>query len=351
MRTDPYYSSPAQRSRPGAVLLLVLAAAIFFPLLWYQSSVVLSVLDARQHYVKTTATVQVSEIRTGHHQKGGDYPIPTIDYQFTVGGREFHGQRFRFGSMDEDYNGSWTAAMIDLHPVGSSLVIWYDPAHPAESVIDLGWQRWYRLCWLVLVALAGVMVTALLFTITALRDEERSRQCLLGTWAPGWTIPGLGAVTKWARGTMIGGGRTPFARAQGFGIGFAVTCLSGITMLFFSARADHPDASPAQVIGFVVLAVAVGTIVMVMAGRRFVRTCLRLDAAHHRVEFTSRELHAVIAWSDIIGWRVIEDRRNDDQEYILVLESRNRDLVTVYTWAERWVPEHLAKELARATEI
>jgi hypothetical protein len=81
-----------------------------------------------------SATVQVSHHGSSRHES------PLVLYAYQVNGQVFQGQRVRFG---DEYGriavgGTETSASntVARYPSGASVVVYYDPANPANSALE-----------------------------------------------------------------------------------------------------------------------------------------------------------------------------------------------------------------------
>lgn len=82
-------------------------------------------------YVEGTAMV------TGHLQdRGRHYHTPVVQYRYTVGAQEYEGNRLRFGWLTCRTNAE-AQRILAAYPVGRQLAVRFDPANPAESVLEV----------------------------------------------------------------------------------------------------------------------------------------------------------------------------------------------------------------------
>lgn len=82
------------------------------------------------HVIRATAEYQT--------QDGGDTTIcvPRVDYRYAVSGQEYVGnqisvRRFRTRRVDVE-------AVLSKYPVGSRVVVYYDPAKPSAALLEPG---------------------------------------------------------------------------------------------------------------------------------------------------------------------------------------------------------------------
>lgn len=85
-------------------------------------------------FVPTEATVVESRVVEHEGDDSTSYE-PYLLYRYRVGGQDFQSDQHRRGMA---FNGGRSDAqdMVDSHPVGSKLQIWYSPETPAQAVIE-----------------------------------------------------------------------------------------------------------------------------------------------------------------------------------------------------------------------
>lgn len=95
-------------------------------------------------WVAATATVVESEAVWGTTTHGGRTArtwLARFAYEYEAGGQVHTGRRVAFYKR---CTGSCAQELVARHPVGSRVQIFYDPARPAEAVLD----RSFRALWL-----------------------------------------------------------------------------------------------------------------------------------------------------------------------------------------------------------
>lgn len=92
-------------------------------------------LESR-HFPAATGTIISSEVTTHHTSKGGTSYNAAVTYRFTVDGKYFEGSRIRFGMTVSSR--SYATSIVNAHPSGSTVQIFYNPANPQESVLSPG---------------------------------------------------------------------------------------------------------------------------------------------------------------------------------------------------------------------
>ena len=80
--------------------------------------------------------------------------IPLVAYTFSVGGREYRGERIVLGEVGE----SEIDAMLTKYPVGKDVTVFYDPADPSNCALERGIPSYvFSGClWLTAIAAAGI---------------------------------------------------------------------------------------------------------------------------------------------------------------------------------------------------
>lgn len=79
--------------------------------------------------------VRTAQTRFGA-EKGGDEQVRNfadIHYEYRVNGKRYTGKRV---SLGEDLGDHDVAGMLDRYPLGSSVTVYYNPANPAEAVLE-----------------------------------------------------------------------------------------------------------------------------------------------------------------------------------------------------------------------
>lgn len=71
--------------------------------------------------------------------KGAIHYGLACEYQYTVAGQNYRGDRYRFGQIRSQKT-QWIDDFLSAHPTGSTLDVSYNPTQPAESVLLPGLQ-------------------------------------------------------------------------------------------------------------------------------------------------------------------------------------------------------------------
>src|ERR1051326_1317461 len=93
---------------------------------------------------RSRARVTASAVRvTTETTSGADasvdntYYVPQVSFAYEVGGTSYQGSRISYAEL-KSTNKKKTVDLVAKYPVGAELDVAYDPANPAESVIELG---------------------------------------------------------------------------------------------------------------------------------------------------------------------------------------------------------------------
>lgn len=146
---------------------------IFFGLFWsgmtllFDGFMILPAVRqvAAERFATTQGTVLSSEV-THHDDSDGTTHGVRITYSYTVAGREFTGDRFRYGKFSSS-DSAWARQAVHEHTVGSTTKVYYDPNNPTESVLRPG--------------LAGCDLFMLMFMTPF-------NAVMLVFWAAGWSL-------------------------------------------------------------------------------------------------------------------------------------------------------------------
>jgi hypothetical protein len=143
--------------------------AIFVPLpLLVLVALVTKLLEVRRaaNWIQTTGRIVKSEVEARHHQFAGEAEtvknVPAIEYEFSVGGKDYRGARIGIGDIGADE----IDATLAKYPVGKTVTISYDPAHPKDCVLEREMPKGVVSgCYLMFV-LAAAGIAAFYFAVT-----------------------------------------------------------------------------------------------------------------------------------------------------------------------------------------
>jgi hypothetical protein len=98
----------------------------------------------------TEGTVISAEVAIVHSSKGASKSKPVIRYSFADDGVEYESDRY--SSTIARGSSFWAKEVIDKHPTGSSITVYYNSENSAKSVLDRGFQK--DDLWMTLLSLA-----------------------------------------------------------------------------------------------------------------------------------------------------------------------------------------------------
>jgi len=101
------------------------------------------------------------ERRAASDEDDSDSYTPVITYGFGVGGRPYVGTRIRFDTKSFSSQGAARASVAGFRP-GTAVTVFYNPANPADCVLERKNSGGY-----VLMAVGGVMLLSVI--VAALR--------------------------------------------------------------------------------------------------------------------------------------------------------------------------------------
>lgn len=84
-------------------------------------------------------TVISGEVAVVHSTKGASKSKPIIRYSYSVDGQEYESDRY--SSTVARGSSFWAKEVVDQHPAGSAIKVYYNPENPAKSLLDRGFQK------------------------------------------------------------------------------------------------------------------------------------------------------------------------------------------------------------------
>ena len=113
---------------------------IFLPMVaLIVSAVIAKLREAKkaETWSQTTARIVVSRVEAKHHQFPGSETtvtnVPVVEYEFTVNGQKWRGNRISIG---EDAGGANLEATLARYKTGTTVTVYYDPKHPTDCVLE-----------------------------------------------------------------------------------------------------------------------------------------------------------------------------------------------------------------------
>ena len=177
--------------KSGAVIFISV-----FGLLWSSVTLVFDSVMAREitaewrsrEFAQTTGHVKSSKVTSYYGGRSISY-IADIVYDYTVNGRTFSGSKLRYGVM---FNSSRDQAQsaVDRHPAGRETPVFFDPANPADAVLEAGLSGVGLFTTVFITPFNVIMVGLWSAVADALRNSKSNRV------AGGVRLLGRGLVTR-----------------------------------------------------------------------------------------------------------------------------------------------------------
>ena len=119
-----------------AVIVPILLLAGFGIFMYRRSQQSNAYRQAAQSWPSTTGTVLMSSVQS--RRSGQSYSTyPVVAYQYEVNGKQFQSQTIKAGEQYMSIRVLGEAqATAARYPVGAIVTIYYNPANPAESVLE-----------------------------------------------------------------------------------------------------------------------------------------------------------------------------------------------------------------------
>ena len=92
--------------------------------------------QSTQTWQSITGTVLISSVQSSY--SGGSHSTyPVVVYQYEVNGQRYQSQRIKAGEQFLNVRVIGQAeATVNRYPIGSTVTVYYNPADPAESVLE-----------------------------------------------------------------------------------------------------------------------------------------------------------------------------------------------------------------------
>ena len=129
------------------------------------------------HWPSTRARITKSTLRTAHRTHADSSTtvvnIPVVEYEFTLGGSKYHGSHI---TGADNVGIGPPAQTLDRYPLDATVPVYYNPANPAEAVLerDLPWSPTVAYASAGAIFMAGVAATAALLNVDTLIVKLRS---------------------------------------------------------------------------------------------------------------------------------------------------------------------------------
>jgi hypothetical protein len=132
-------------------------------------AVLVKVLEVRRASTWSTAMGRIvrSETEARHHRFAGEATTvktePLVEFEFSVGGRTWRGNRISIG---EDSGGANTEATLKRYPIGAVVNVHYDPNNPKNCVLERDVPAGMGKGCLVLVGFGAAVALGLYYLVT-----------------------------------------------------------------------------------------------------------------------------------------------------------------------------------------
>ena len=142
--------TPSLKFSWGGLFLLLFSGLVLIIVIqqWLTSS-------ASTNWPTTKGKVVSSSTQVCHHRLAPDDYETKISYQFSIGGKLYSSSIISFPG--DQYMGCGHAQEIAAqYPIGTSVIVYYDPADPQDSVLHPGGSDFIGLAGFLLFFVAGI---------------------------------------------------------------------------------------------------------------------------------------------------------------------------------------------------
>jgi len=120
----------------------------------------------------TEGTVISGSVETSHSTKGGSKSWPVIRYSFSVKGVEYESDRY--SSTVARGSSFWAKEVVENHPAGSTIRVFYNPDDPSKSLLDRGFQKDDIWMTFLSLSISILLIYALKLQLKVLNNKGRS---------------------------------------------------------------------------------------------------------------------------------------------------------------------------------
>lgn len=124
---------------------------------------------ASRNWSRTTGRVIVSKVeRRQSRTSSGGYNTayyPVVEYEYTVNGQRYQTTRVRFGTQVGWGRPERAQNAVDQHPAGSMVQVFYDPADPAEAVLEQASSSASQWLGCIIIGIIAIVVMVAIFTL------------------------------------------------------------------------------------------------------------------------------------------------------------------------------------------
>ncbi len=117
------------------IVLMVGALALYTWMFVVKGAQVLLRQHASESFPHVEGVVSSSEVTTTRGSKGHIFYHPYITYRYSVDGADYRGYRYRYDGHPNDEGSA--NAIVEAHPRGSAIEVYYNPQNPAEALLSV----------------------------------------------------------------------------------------------------------------------------------------------------------------------------------------------------------------------
>ena len=262
--------------------------------------------DAEKRFQSTQGVVLSSRIESHTTTSDGRTSTtysPEITYRYEVDGKTYTSSQYAYG-MGSTSEYGYVSGLVERHPAGKKIPVYYDPDDPAEAILQLEAPAvlYFMLLFLQPFLAVGVgMISGCLYLPVYLsRIKSFSQRAM----TPPCHIPSWGQLRPEMSGFAIRKKRKPvFALAAAAG-GYALACFASIFLVgFFFDGFGDPDATIVRnaffIAGGVGVLAAIGWLVLPAA-----KATLFLDPGLGSLSLTSAKRNVQLSFDRIESWGI-----------------------------------------------
>jgi hypothetical protein len=258
--------------------------------------------DAKRRFVPAEGRVIESAVDTHFDSDGNTYGFK-IRFAYEVGGTPYEGRRYAFGEMRSSDGHARARGLVQQHPAGSAIPVYYDPKKPEDSVIvrDPDPSLYFMILFLTPFVLIGLGMGAATFMIPAKRRAV-ARFMEAPARVP-WEIPGWGLMEQGFGGYVVRPRTSIGGRLMAGALGMGATCFIGVFVLAFTR--GFGMASPSAALGAVGLGFAMGGLALwrAAAGSRK-KAVFSIDPSAKIVRLQGPRRNVEVPFGSIARWKV-----------------------------------------------
>lgn len=146
----------------GSLIFGLLFAPIGFVVAFYFGKPILDDAKASTHWPSVEGVVQRSEVTTSRNSDNKTMYSAQVVYSYTVDGREFENDTVSFGGKISTNSSRYARNVTNRYPVGRQVRVHYEPAAPANAVLEPGvtWRSYIVFAVGIAFLLVGLLMVA-----------------------------------------------------------------------------------------------------------------------------------------------------------------------------------------------